>query len=83
MTDKFPEKIAVPSWIAGAGLITSLVLAYISKSPRMLEEVHAVLKEFHPPKPPEITTISSSGEQVTHEVVILGLNGKPFGGQPS
>jgi len=83
MSNKSPEKIAVPSWIAGAGLFTGFVLAYLSKSPRMFEEVHAALKEFHSPKPPVITTISSSGEQVTHEIVILGLNGKPFGGQPS
>jgi hypothetical protein len=45
---KFPEKISVPSWIAGAGLFTGFVLAYLSKSPRMFEEVHAALKEFHP-----------------------------------
>ena len=76
------EKITVPNWIAGAGLVTGLFLAWASKSPKMLEEVNAVLKEFHPSKPPMITTKSPSGEQITHEVVILGIHGKPFGGQP-
>ena len=83
MIDKSTAKASVPGWITGAGLITGLILAYMSKSPRMLEEVQSVLKEFSPSRTLETIPAPTLVECPKHEIVILGLNGKPFGGQPS